>query len=102
MRRSVAVLGAAGLIAAAAASALLFSGTARSQSAPAEGTFTVAANDGYGVADCLTGGAACGQLIADAYCEAHGYRRATSFGPAAEAVTLAAAGTPPIAISCRK
>ncbi len=42
--------------------------------------FMIDANDGYGVADCLTGGGACGQIVADAWCEAHGFRKAAAFG----------------------
>ena len=45
-------------------------------------TFTVAASDGYGVVDCLIGGNDCGQIVADAWCEAHGFSKATAFGMA--------------------
>jgi hypothetical protein len=44
--------------------------------------YSVAANDGYGLQDCLAGGAECGQVVADAWCEAHGHGKALSFGPA--------------------
>ena len=43
-------------------------------------TFTVSLSDGYGVGECLTGGDACGQIVADAWCEAHGFSKATAFG----------------------
>jgi hypothetical protein len=42
--------------------------------------FTVAASDGYGVEDCLGGEGDCGQVVADAWCEAHGHGAAVSFG----------------------
>jgi hypothetical protein len=42
--------------------------------------FVVPANDGYGIAECMTPGEACGQVIADAWCEAHGHAHATAFG----------------------
>jgi hypothetical protein len=42
--------------------------------------FVVAANDGYGVEDCLSGSNDCGQVVADAWCEAHGHGAAISFG----------------------
>ena len=42
--------------------------------------FVLPANDGYGVADCMKPGMACGQVIADAWCEAHGHAHALAFG----------------------
>ena len=42
--------------------------------------FVVAANDGYGVEDCLSDSNECGQVVADAWCEAHGLGPAISFG----------------------
>ncbi len=44
--------------------------------------YSIAANDGYGLDECLNGGAECGQVVADAWCEAHGHGAALSFGPA--------------------
>lgn len=54
-------------------------------SAPAMATqnnrFLVPGNDGYGIADCLAEGAGCGQAVADAYCEAQGFKAgAQSYG----------------------
>jgi len=42
--------------------------------------FVIAANDGYGVQDCLAEAGDCGQVVADAWCEAHGHGAAVSFG----------------------
>jgi len=42
--------------------------------------FIVAASDGYGVQDCLGGDGGCGQVVADAWCEAHGHGPALAFG----------------------
>ncbi|MDX7952226.1 hypothetical protein P7D22_13685 [Lichenihabitans sp. Uapishka_5] len=42
--------------------------------------FVVPPSDGYGIAECMTPGEACGQVIADAWCESHGHARATAFG----------------------
>ena len=42
----------------------------------------IAANDGYGVEDCLAETGDCGQVVADAWCEAHGHGAAVSYGPA--------------------
>ena len=43
--------------------------------------YSIAANDGYGLDECLNG-AECGQVVADAWCEAHGHGAALSYGPA--------------------
>ena len=40
----------------------------------------IPASDGYGFDDCLVGTKACGRVIADAWCEAHGMAAAVSFG----------------------
>ncbi len=42
----------------------------------------IPASDGYGFDDCLSGGKPCGQVIADAWCEAHGMAASVSFGRA--------------------
>jgi len=49
--------------------------------------FVLAADDGYGVEDCLVGGHECGQTVADAWCEAHGQGNAIAFG--VQAISLA-------------
>jgi len=51
----------------------------------------IAANDGYGVQDCLAEAGECGQIVADAWCEAHGHGVAVSFGPASRFAGVAAA-----------
>lgn len=43
-------------------------------------SFIVAANDGYGIEDCLGASDACGHVVADAWCAAHGRGAALSFG----------------------
>ena len=45
-------------------------------------SFLIAANDGYGVQDCLGEGGECGRVVADAWCEAHGHGAALAFGRA--------------------
>ncbi len=45
-------------------------------------SFLIAANDGYGVEDCLGEGGECGRVVADAWCEAHGHGAAVAFGRA--------------------
>ncbi len=51
--------------------------------ARAEGTHTIVvpADDGYDFGDCLRGGKPCGQVVADAYCQANGLTKSTAYGP---------------------
>ena len=42
--------------------------------------YEIAANDGYGLQECLESGAECGHVVADAWCEAHGHGHALSYG----------------------
>jgi hypothetical protein len=53
--------------------------------AEASHDYVIASNDGYGLADCLVEGGECGQVVADAWCEAHGHAHALSFGSASAA-----------------
>lgn len=62
-------------IAAAAMSAAVPAGAA-------DRSFIIPANDGYGIADCLGEGGACGRMVADAWCAAQGMGKARAFGPA--------------------
>ncbi|KAB0266713.1 hypothetical protein [Microvirga brassicacearum] len=77
MRRAYAMLGLGTAVLLAAASLTLIPRS--SQASSTEATFLVPAHDGYGVADCLVSGHSCGQAVADTWCEAQGYVRATSF-----------------------
>ncbi|HZB62058.1 MAG TPA: hypothetical protein VE423_05265 [Microvirga sp.] len=77
MRRAYTMLGLGTAVFFAAASlTLLPNGT---QASSTEKTFMVPAADGYGVAECLISDRACGQVVADSWCEAQGYRKAASF-----------------------
>ena len=107
MRRTIAVLTFTAVLATAAASFTVLPEGQRV--AGGDTTFLVPANDGYGVGNCLSVGGECGQLVADAWCEAHGFARAASFGPTfAEDVTGAVEPVSngsrerPIAISCAR
>lgn len=116
MRRPLAAFGlAAALIAGSlgglvlGGSVLLVGGT-RAASA-SEKTFLIPASDGYGVAECLVGGAECGAVVAGAWCESQGFATAVSFGVAAQedytgAIDAVSIGTTraaerPIRITCR-
>ena len=47
-------------------------------------TFVIADSEGYGITECLSSGKACGRIVADAWCEAHGMGQAMAFGPASD------------------
>jgi hypothetical protein len=97
---------------ACAAGALAISSVITSTApALAEGGHSVIipANDGYGLAECLGEGAACGKLVADAWCEAQGFGKSETFGPADAAevtASIAVKTTSPVApksylVSCQ-
>ena len=56
--------------------------SSRAQAAEASHMLVIPASDGYGFDDCLSANKACGHVIADAWCEAHGMAAAISFGRA--------------------
>jgi hypothetical protein len=47
-------------------------------------TFFIAAAKGYGVEDCLSEGGECGNVVANAWCEAYGRGAALKFGRSEE------------------
>lgn len=79
------ILAASALVVASASSAALAEGKSR--------MFTIPADEGYGVAECFSPGSTCGQVVADAYCEANGWGAALAYGRA-EDITAAIAATP--------
>jgi hypothetical protein len=56
-------------------------------------TFVIPASDGYGVSECLLPGSACGQTLADAWCEAHGLSKSLAYGPAEDVTASMAAAS---------
>jgi hypothetical protein len=65
-------------------------------------SFIVAANDGYGIQDCLGEGGECGRVVADAWCQANGHGAALTFGRTGN-VSLAATrgeGAEPYVVTC--
>ena len=105
MRRAIALSGFLSILAVTTASfVVLPNGVSKANVVNA--TFLIPASDGYGVADCLTGASNCGAIVANAWCEAHGFSRADTFGFAVEDVTgstkasLSSRSAPPIAITC--
>ena len=105
MRRAFALFGFLSMLTLAAASFIVLpNGTSKANVVNA--TFLIPASDGYGVADCLIGGNDCGRIVANAWCEAHGFSRAETFGVAVEDVTGSTTITAPsrsqrpISITC--
>ena len=70
----------------------------RAASADERSTYVIAAASGYGVEDCLGEGGECGQVVADAWCEAHGRGAAVKFGLSDSPVSGAASR--PYFITC--
>jgi hypothetical protein len=65
-------------------------------------TFVIPANDGYGIGECVESGSPCGKVVADAWCEAQGFRRSASIGPADVETTgsIETAARRRIAVTC--
>jgi len=82
------------LLAFAAACALGF-GLSEAARAGQGHAFTVAANDGYGVQDCLGESGECGRAVADAWCAAEGRGAALSYGRADDV-----ASSPAYVVTC--
>ena len=65
--------------------------------------YVVAANDGYGLEDCLAAGSECGRVVADAWCEAHGHGHALAYGTRGSiggAATQVSANDDPYIVRC--
>lgn len=82
MRRAIALVGLFGIIGAGMSLSVL--PTSDTVAAPNDQrTFLIPASDGYGVADCISSKSECGKIVANAWCEAKGFKMATNFGIAA-------------------
>lgn len=51
-----------------------------SSAAAETGEFTLPAADGYGATQCLAEGDACGAVVAESWCAAHGFARVVRYG----------------------
>ena len=107
MRRAVALLGLFGILGAGISLSVL--PTSDSVAKPkGQQTFLIPASDGYGVADCISTKSECGKIVANAWCEAQGYKQATAFGLASRedftgSVPKSSPGAPPeqpLVITC--
>jgi len=76
------------------------SGGARAEESHA---YVIAADDGYGLSECLADSGECGQVVADAWCEAHGHGSAQSYGPQSRFVGVVKISTvaEPFVVNCR-
>ncbi|MDH7796186.1 MULTISPECIES: hypothetical protein [unclassified Beijerinckia] len=45
-------------------------------------SFVIAAEDGYGVSECVASRQECGRVVADAWCAGHGFGKASAYGSA--------------------
>lgn len=109
MRRAVALVGLFGIVGAGLSLSVL--PTTKTAAAPSDQrTFLIPASDGYGVADCLASKSECGKIVADAWCEAQGFAKASAYGLASREdftgslskAKAAAAAVPeqPLVITC--
>jgi hypothetical protein len=57
-------------------------------------TFVIPVDDGYGLNDCIGKDRSCAEVVAAAWCEAHGYAAPIVFGRAQDIVTGAISTTP--------
>lgn len=80
MRRAFAALGFLSILMGTALSLTVLPNSETRAAGQTPATFVVPASDGYGVAGCLMNGDDCGKIVANAWCEAHGFRRAETFG----------------------
>ncbi len=109
MRRAFAAVGFAALAGALLSSFATVTSAATRPAGEKPATFLIPASDGYGIADCLLSNHACGAVVADAWCESHGFARAQAYGAApredftgsvsAVPVSLSRAA-PPLSITC--
>jgi hypothetical protein len=77
MRMRISILAA---VAIAATSALIIAGSGNESTAkPKQQDFIIAGSDGYGTQECLSSRSDCGRIVADAWCEAKGFRAASAY-----------------------
>jgi hypothetical protein len=63
-------------------------------------SFIIAANDGYGIEDCLGEGGECGHVVANAWCEAHGLGAALGYGRKGDLAAAPAGSVAPYVVIC--
>jgi hypothetical protein len=77
MRAGVSILAA---LAVSITSAVIFTSTGgETEARPKQRDFIIAGNDGYGTQECLAKQSSCGRIMADAWCEAKGFKAALAY-----------------------
>jgi hypothetical protein len=103
MRSRITILAALAL---ATTSSLMLTGVS-SLAKPRVQDFIIAGHDGYGTQECLVSHSSCGRIVADAWCEAKGFKNAQSYRAASPddvtgAISAAPAkGPEAFVITCR-
>ncbi len=61
-------------------SAVIFASSGiESEARPKQRDFIIAGSDGYGTQECLASQSSCGRIVADAWCEAKGFKAALAY-----------------------
>jgi hypothetical protein len=61
-------------------SAVIFASSGiESEARPKQRDFIIAGSDGYGTQECLASQSSCGRIVADAWCEAKGFKSAIAY-----------------------
>ncbi|MCZ8260147.1 MAG: hypothetical protein O9333_08450 [Beijerinckiaceae bacterium] len=77
MRARVSILAA---LAVSITSAVIFASSGiESEARPKQRDFIIAGSDGYGTQECLASQSSCGRIVADAWCEAKGFKSALAY-----------------------
>jgi hypothetical protein len=77
MRARVSILAA---LAVSITSAVIFASSGiQTEARPKQRDFIIAGSDGYGTQECLASQSSCGRIVADAWCEAKGFRSALAY-----------------------
>jgi hypothetical protein len=91
MRMRISILAA---VAIAAISSLVIATSGNESTArPKQQDFVIAGSDGYGTQECLARRSDCGRIVADAWCEAKGFRSASTYRQLGRDEITGSAGT---------
>jgi hypothetical protein len=77
MHKRVSIL--AALFLAISAMTIYASSGGSSEAKPQQRDFVIAGSDGYGTQECLASQSNCGRIVADAWCEAKGFKAALAY-----------------------
>jgi hypothetical protein len=77
MRLRISIL--AAIVAAVAAAIIIAASGNETEARAKQQDFVVAGSDGYGTQECLARRSDCGRIVADAWCEAKGFKAASAY-----------------------